>query len=280
MPVTKQQLARFADDQHAQLLFDTQPRYLAGPGDPRHVTHALSAAGWTNLSDLASSQVHLTSPDHRHHLALTPTPSTSATWWRIGTAPFSGPDNWHITFGGMAPVEIVAGLTDALIRPAPDDPPGIWHTLTAAGWTRTEDQPCTGTGRAVSPDQLMRVEQHTMDGRSYWRAEAAQHFESGRVEPIWHAFTDDRIPQHLLSGLATALTNPAPVIRRHFDHTGHPNVSQEHSSWTAKNVVEAHITRLDEIRAQAHTTRRRRKLSAQPASAVVRPSATPAARSR
>ena len=45
MPLSERQLAAFADKQAVQIPYSTSPRHLAGPGDARHVTHGLAAAG-------------------------------------------------------------------------------------------------------------------------------------------------------------------------------------------------------------------------------------------
>ncbi|MFF7337400.1 hypothetical protein ACFZAT_08660 [Streptomyces sp. NPDC008163] len=45
MPLTERLHAAFARTHATQLLHDTSPRHLAGPGDARHVTHGLAAAG-------------------------------------------------------------------------------------------------------------------------------------------------------------------------------------------------------------------------------------------
>ncbi|MEW2620873.1 DUF317 domain-containing protein [Streptomyces sp. NPDC048106] len=82
MPLSEQQLAPFADKHAWQIPFDTSPRHLAGPGDARHVTHGLAAAGWNAVSDPLSAEIVLRSPDLRHSLQFDPQSATSA-WWRL-----------------------------------------------------------------------------------------------------------------------------------------------------------------------------------------------------
>ncbi|MFK4222243.1 DUF317 domain-containing protein [Streptomyces sp. NPDC019890] len=275
--MTERQLAAFADDHRYKMQFDTSPRYLAGPGDARHVTHALSAAGWTNHSDPASPTVRLTSPDYQVRLQLDPQSSTSA-WWRLTSEPIDGP-GWCAEFGELVPAEILAGLTDALTSPAPDSVPGVWPVLAAAGWTCILHE--DGTGQALSPDQHLRVQRVRYgegDGSCIWRAEASG--TEAYELPIWHAWLRDTIPAHLLTGFAAALAGPEPVQRGMYDRTGHHSVTQERSTLTGEQVVAAHISRLDAVRARARTARRRQKLSAHASPAPARPVATPAARSR
>ncbi|MGW0015648.1 DUF317 domain-containing protein, partial [Streptomyces tendae] len=81
MPVSERQLAAFADQHAGQIPYDVSPRHLAGPGDARHVTHGLAAAGWNLTSDPLSAEILLRSPDHRYRLQFDPQSHTSA-WWR------------------------------------------------------------------------------------------------------------------------------------------------------------------------------------------------------
>ncbi|MCZ4103661.1 hypothetical protein O3W51_47220 [Streptomyces sp. H39-C1] len=57
--MSARQLAAFASTHAWQIPFDTSPRHLAGPGDARHVTHGLAAAGWTPTSDPLILQPHV-----------------------------------------------------------------------------------------------------------------------------------------------------------------------------------------------------------------------------
>jgi len=246
VPVTQRQLAAFADDHQYTIPINTSPRYWAGPGDARHITHALLAAGWTNHSDPAAPAVHLTSPDHHLDLRLDPAASTC---WRLTGEPPEGP-RWYASFGHMVPAEILAGLTDALIAPAPEDVPDLWHVLAAADWrcTRHDD----GTGHAVSPDQHVRLEHHKR--ADAWSAEVAREFGP----PVWSAWLQDTTPAHLLSGFATALADPKPLQRRSHDRCGHYMAVQEPSGLTEEHFVKAHMSRLKAVRAQARAALRTR----------------------
>ncbi|MGW5868243.1 DUF317 domain-containing protein [Streptomyces sp. NPDC055239] len=98
------QLAAFADQHAWQIPFDTSPRHLAGPGDARHVTHGLAAAGWKAVSDPLSAEIVLRSPDLRHRLQFDPQSATSA-WWRLRAEPTNQDPGWYAEFGERVPAE-------------------------------------------------------------------------------------------------------------------------------------------------------------------------------
>ncbi|WP_228447387.1 hypothetical protein [Streptomyces paludis] len=77
MPLSERQPASFAD-KHAGETVRHQPRHLAGPGDTRHVTHGLTAAGWSDVSD-PLAEIVTRSPDLRHRLQSAPQSGTSAS---------------------------------------------------------------------------------------------------------------------------------------------------------------------------------------------------------
>lgn len=81
-PCWWQQLDVFADD-HTGILDDIAPRYLAGPGDARHITHALAAAGWKVRSDPLAPVVDLVSPDLRYRLRHEPQTMAGGAVWRL-----------------------------------------------------------------------------------------------------------------------------------------------------------------------------------------------------
>ncbi|MGV9883009.1 hypothetical protein [Streptomyces sp. NPDC003006] len=72
-----------ANSPHDTIWFETEPRHLAGRGDPRHITQALRAAGWANRSDPDFPHVLLVSLDYRHTVVLEPDAEPSGAWWRI-----------------------------------------------------------------------------------------------------------------------------------------------------------------------------------------------------
>ncbi|WP_374778490.1 DUF317 domain-containing protein [Streptomyces sp. NBC_01310] len=133
LSIPDRHLARFAED-HDHLGSAVSPRHLAGPGDPRHITHVLRAAGWHTASDPLHPTVSLHSPDYSLRLTLTPKPGRPyRPWWRIRSP--HGPAHWSAEFSGATPVEIIAGLTDALVQPPPEHLRSPWDVLTSHGWS-------------------------------------------------------------------------------------------------------------------------------------------------
>ncbi|MFI7102739.1 DUF317 domain-containing protein [Streptomyces sp. NPDC050161] len=270
MPVRERQLAAYAERHATTTPLNTSPRYLAGPGDARHVTHALAEAGWTSPSDPLDPQIRMISPDRRLSLWYDPQTSTSA-WWRLrGTSPESG--YWYAAFGEMVPAEILAGFTDALIAlPPKDAPPGVWEQLAGTGWTCSHHD--DGTGQAVSPDDLLLVTQrHCADGsRAVWRVDA---FDGPHGRGLlWDAWLEDTAPAPAVAAFVTALIDPGPVLRGKFDRTG-AYVTQESSPFVPEQVVEAHVARLKSIRSKARAARRR-TLATTPAPTPAVPARSP-----
>ncbi|MFD9817499.1 DUF317 domain-containing protein [Streptomyces violascens] len=275
--MTRPYIPSKADDPSTRIWFDTSPRHLAGPGDPRHVTQALRAAGWKSYSDPDFPHVVLASSDYRHTLVLEPTPDSFASWWRIGTQGWT--DRWHASFGGNTPAEIIAGFTDALLLPTPEGEPDLWPTLQAAGWTYERDE--RGNERACHPDGITIMERSatlTNDWFS-WTAEVALPTGLGGHNRLWHAYFDDRTPRHLLAGFATALADPAPVSRGHYDVPHSHLVTQVEHGPQGEQLAAAHEARLKAIRSAALKARRSTAPSTRPAPI---PAAQPvsAARSR
>ncbi|MGW4229565.1 DUF317 domain-containing protein [Streptomyces sp. NPDC004980] len=275
--MTRPYIASKADDPWSRIWFDTTPRHLAGPGDPRHVTQALRAGGWKNFGDPDFPHVVLASPDYRHTLVLEPTPETYGSWWRISSTPWGG---WHASFGGNTPAEIIAGFTDALLHPPPKTEPDIWPVLHAAGWTYERDK--RGNEHARHPDGITTMERSaTLTSDHFaWTAEVALPTGLGGHNRLWHAYFDDRTPRHLLANFAAALTDPAPVSRGHYDVPHSHLVTQVERGAQGDQLAAAHDARLKAIRSAARKARRTSAPTTRPASAPGAEATTPAARSR
>lgn len=263
------------DDPRHTIWFETRPRYLAGGGDPRHITQALRAAGWKNHSDPDYPHVVLTSPDQRHTVALEPETSSYTAWWGIQAHGYQ--DGWYTQFGGNIPVEILAGLTDALLQPVPKTAPEIWVPLTEAGWSYERDE--RGNATAAHPDNILSVRRRAVEpGESiFWIVEATLPIGGGGHERIWHAYLDERMPPHLIAAFTRALALDEPVQRRYYDVPHFHLVTQERGPF-GEQLAAAHEARLKTVRTAARKARRT-ALSAQKPPA---PSTTPAvpARSR
>ncbi|QNA72118.1 DUF317 domain-containing protein [Streptomyces sp. So13.3] len=278
MPVSARQLATFASTHAWQIPFDTSPRHLAGPGDARHVTHGLAAAGWTPTSDPLSAEIVLRSPDLRHTLQFNPQSATSA-WWRLRAEPAGSEPGWFAEFGELVPAEVLAGITDALVAPARAEPSRPLSVLEGAGWL------IDGRGSAASDPPGCTVERRPESGRGTvpwrepervsWHIEVHDQPEVFVNGPrLWHAWFDGHTPEHLVTAFVAALADPAPLQRGMFDRTGH-GATQERSALTPQQVVDAHANRLATTRAQTRAARRR-----QSAALAARSTAAPAVRSR
>ncbi|MCZ0974368.1 DUF317 domain-containing protein [Streptomyces albulus] len=114
-------IATRADEPLNIIWHETHPRHLAGRGDPRRITQTLRAAGWKSHSAPDYPHVVLASPDLRHTVVLEPEAKPYQPWWRIRGD--SQGHRWYTDFDAHTPVEILAGLTDALIAPEPTTTP-------------------------------------------------------------------------------------------------------------------------------------------------------------
>ncbi|MFI7351999.1 DUF317 domain-containing protein [Streptomyces sp. NPDC049936] len=272
MPLSERQLAAFADKHAGQIPFDTGPRHLAGPGDARHVTHGLAAAGWATLSDSLGAEIVLRSPDGRYRLQFDPQSATSA-WWRLRAEGGDNEFGWYAEFGELVPAEVLAGFTDALLAPASPQP-DPWEPVARAGWQRDE------AGAAHSPDAMCHIERRPMSefrDRPSWHIEMRDASDARYPGPrIWHAFLDEDVPDHLAGAFLDALTDQSPLQRGMFDRTAHHSAVKESSPLRPQQVVEAHTARMKAIRAQIRNARRQQTA---PATRPVSASATqPAAR--
>ncbi|MBP5860582.1 DUF317 domain-containing protein [Streptomyces scabiei] len=272
MPLSERQLAAFADKHAGQIPFDTSPRHLAGPGDARHVTHGLAAAGWSAVSDPLSAEIVLRSPDRRHRLQFDPQSTTSA-WWRLWTEPTDTEPGWYAEFGELVPAEVLTGFTDALIAPPPQqqDP---WQPVNSAGWHRDSD------GTAHSPDSMCHIELRPLSEFSHgpsWHVETREPGHGQFRGPrIWHAYFDERTPARLVGSFLTALVDRSPLQRGMYGRTGHYSAVQKPSPLRPQQVVDAHTARIESLRSRARSARRQQtKPATAPAKAHT---AQPAAR--
>ncbi|MFI8105169.1 DUF317 domain-containing protein [Streptomyces sp. NPDC086023] len=265
MSISERQLAAFAAD-HNVYGSPVSPRYLAGPGDPRHVTHTLRSAGWTASSDPLRPALRMDSADHSLRLDINFAEHRSG--WRVSTD--FGRTYWSASFGTATPVEIVAGLTDALIRPEPKIPAlSVADILTARGWQHTTDE--AGTQTLLSPDGTAQAELRVSPsiGVTGWQFTAAsRHDEFGPRGLLWRADFRETTPPHLLAAFTAAVCHPAPVLRARFDYVSSPHVSVDEEFVIGDAMVAAHKQRL------AHARRHRpRPVHHTPGAAVPAPAA-------
>ncbi|WP_225797360.1 DUF317 domain-containing protein [Streptomyces aculeolatus] len=256
MPLTERLTAAFADTHAWQIPYDTSPRHLAGPGDPRHVTHGLAAAGWRTVSDRLGADIVLRSPDYRYRLQHTPAAQRTSRWWYLQADTTDTAPGWHANLSGLAPAEVIASLTDTLVNPTIADPPGIISTLESAGWHVSD--PAT----AASPDDMCRVELRDQEYHDtpHWHVETREprsgHYDGPR---IWNAWFSDYMPEYLVAAFVTALADPTPLQRAMFDSTVHYGAASTPSALTPEQVVAAHATRITSLHHAARTARRQKK---------------------
>ncbi|MFG3253296.1 DUF317 domain-containing protein [Streptomyces sp. NPDC048172] len=213
------------DDERRWREYHVTPRYLAGSGftgDPAFapVDH------WPHhdLDDETFCQLLITSPDGRIRLG----------WFGDDYDPVKitaaedavGPARWTARFNQNFPPEITAGFTTALVQDWDPDserflarPSIYWadsvEPLLDAGWERLRaSQP--STVELLAPDGQAGA---WIDTRGHGREEETVRLWAGppgyltRAEATFTAET----PDHLIAATATALNQPAPVVReRHM----------------------------------------------------------------
>ncbi|GCD41874.1 DUF317 domain-containing protein [Streptomyces paromomycinus] len=240
-----------ANEPANRIQFATTPPHLAGAGDFRHITQALRAAGWKNHSAPDYPHVILASPDYASSLVLEPGARSDALAWRLRG--HTDGRSWRAAFDGNLPVEILAGFTDALLHPAPSEPPETWTLLTQAGWTYERDD--QGSEQSVHPDGTVRVLRYADTDLRPWQAEATNpHGLGGRH--IWRAYIDQATPPHLTTGFLTALATDRPLQRGMGDVPHTHLVTQERTGPQAEQLIAAHRQRLADARNAARRIRR------------------------
>ncbi|MDX3750080.1 DUF317 domain-containing protein, partial [Streptomyces sp. AK08-02] len=181
-----------------------------------------------------------------------PSFNPSGTWWRITVNPPNS-HSWYASFTQQVPAEILAGLTDTLLTPAPADPPDPWDLFRTAGWSVTQSE--NGTGfEARSLDRRAVVEysrpyDDEISSSFSWRirtreypADAAESAFDGR--PVWSGWLDGHAPAQAIAGFVAALTSAEPLLRGWGRHNWHHDVQHERTSRTGTDVADAHQQRL------------------------------------
>ncbi|AKN73731.1 hypothetical protein QR97_31930 [Streptomyces sp. PBH53] len=189
--------------EQAEQHYLVEPRALAGGGDIRHVSEFLRACGWRDTSK-KSGPLAMESPDRTVRLSYDP--YTQPGGWMIRSTARGRQPEWWAVIGRQAPVEIIAGLTDALTRPRSAHAPNVWVPLEEQRWhTRFEGRHYTAT----SPDgsAWMHFRQDA-DGNALWWSGARDEQGNG-----WTAQFAPSTPMHLVQAFSTALASPEPVMR-------------------------------------------------------------------
>ncbi|WP_165983939.1 DUF317 domain-containing protein [Streptomyces sp. YIM 98790] len=237
----------------------TTPGYLAGAGDPRYVTEALRAAGWSAHQAPGVPHVLMASPTWATRLLLEPDPQhiPSSSWWRLQ----HGDDTtgWSASFGGHTPVEILGAVTDALLLPAPDPQPdagrAVWQVLEGNGWAVGIRD---GDRWATSPDHLAHLAHRSLGEEGdhfYWMAEVCQGRADGPT--VWRAHFNGSMPVHLIGAFADAFSSAEPLYRPQYGTPVYSHqVTQVPAALTGETLAARYEQRLSDARAQARAARR------------------------
>ncbi|WP_327370587.1 DUF317 domain-containing protein [Streptomyces sp. NBC_01217] len=199
----KKQWQGWGPGEQAEQHYLVQPRALAGGGDVRHVSEFLRASGWRDKSK-SGGPLFMESPDRTVRVAYDPYVFPGG-WTIHGRA--DGPNGeWSAHLGRQTPVEIVAGLTDALTRPRSAHAPNVWAPLQEQNWhTHFEGEHYMAT----SPDGTAWMQYHQgADGSAMWWTGAKDKQGNG-----WTANFTPNTPMHLVQAFSTELAGPDPVMR-------------------------------------------------------------------
>ncbi|PKT72325.1 hypothetical protein CW362_14650 [Streptomyces populi] len=199
----KKQWQGWGPGEQAEQHYLVQPRALAGGGDIRHVSEFLRASGWQDRSK-KDGPLLMESPDRTVRIAYDPYVLPGG--WTIHGQADGLNDKWSAYLGRQTPVEIVAGLTDALNRPRSAHAPNVWAPLEEQKWhTRFEGQDYTAT----SPDGTTWMQyQQGPDGGVMWWTGAKDRQGNG-----WTANFTPNTPIHLVQAFSAELASPDPVMR-------------------------------------------------------------------
>ncbi|WP_433892565.1 DUF317 domain-containing protein [Streptomyces sp. CA-111067] len=218
-----------------------RPRHLAGGGDLTHITAHLAGAGWKNRTDKSGSPLSFESPDKSVRVGYHS--DTSPPMWVISGTP-SGWPAWNATLGAAVPVEILAGLTDALAASRPTHAPDVLGQATARGW-----KPGTGEHPGVDhPDGTATLHYRRDGDTPIWWATAQTPAAGGHSVPLWTAGFSEHTPLHAVEGFAAALADPQPVLRP----PGRiPFASAPHAAATAYAVLPSQLAAWRQARTAA-----------------------------
>ncbi|WP_408058269.1 DUF317 domain-containing protein [Streptomyces tauricus] len=179
------------------------PRALAGGGDIRHVSEFLRASGWRDQSQ-RHGPLLMESPDRTVRLSYDPYVMPGG--WTISGAAHGHQAAWNAVLGSQTPVEIIAGLTDALTQPVSAHAPTAWAPLKQQRWSIARRG---GQLTAESPDGTSWMQFHEDPPASpVWWSGAGDQQGNG-----WTATFTATTPLHLVQAFTTALASPEPVMR-------------------------------------------------------------------
>ncbi|WP_435124600.1 DUF317 domain-containing protein [Actinacidiphila sp. bgisy144] len=194
--------ATWAPREQPEQHYLVEPRHLAGGGDLRHVSEYLRASGWKDRSK-SGGPIVFDSPDKTVRIGYDP--FTQPGGWTISGRATASQEAWHATFSRATPVEIVAGLTDALTRPRSAHAPNVWAPLLEQEWQTEHGQHFTA--RSPQGDAFVRFHQPAAGQAHWWAGARTEH------GPMWEAVLTSTAPMRLVEAFSTALADPQPVLR-------------------------------------------------------------------
>jgi Domain of unknown function (DUF317) len=199
----KKKWQSWGSDEQAEQHYLIQPRALAGGGDVRHVSEFLRASGWRDKSKKGGPLL-VENPDRTVRVAYDPYVLPGG--WTIHSRADGLQGEWSAHLGQQTPVEIVAGLTDALTRPRSAHAPSVWAPLEEQNWhTRFEGRNYTAT----SPDGTAWMQyRQSPGGAAMWWTGAKDRQGNG-----WTASFTPNTPMHLVQAFSAELASPDPVMR-------------------------------------------------------------------
>ncbi|MFI5804366.1 DUF317 domain-containing protein [Streptomyces sp. NPDC051561] len=193
-----------AANEQPQQHYLVEPRHLAGTGDVRYLTEYLRIVGWKNRSK-AGGPLVLTSPDRNIRLGFDPYANPAG--WSVSSRATKTQPAWQATLTTHVPVEIIAGLTDALAQPQARTAhaPNVWEPLAAQNWSTAQGKHFTAT----SPDQTAMVQYHQSgpDTAHWWAAARTEHGQ------VWDVIFSQHTPMHLVQSFTASLAAPYPLMR-------------------------------------------------------------------
>ncbi|MGW4441927.1 DUF317 domain-containing protein [Streptomyces sp. NPDC004682] len=264
----KKQYQGWETDEQAEQHYLVQPRALAGGGDLRHVSEFLRASGWRDVSK-AVGPLAMESPDRT--VRLTYDPHVLPGGWTVRGAASGQDDDWWAHLGRQTPVEIVAGLTDALTRPRSAHAPNVWAPLAEQSWYAGFE------GRhyvAASPDGTAWMQyRQSPDGEAMWWSGAKDQQGNG-----WTARFASSTPMHLVAAFSAELASPEPVMRP----LGRVPLSTQIRTWSV-SVLPSQLSAWQQARitaARAATWARTNARKTRPRNAVPHQSSVGGARAR
>lgn len=239
----RQRHPRWGPAEMPQQHYLVRPRHLAGGGSLTHISAYLTGAGWKNRTPKSGSPLLLESPDKSVRVGYNA--HTSPPMWIISGTPPGRPP-WHATLGAAAPVEILAGLTDALAAPRPDHAPDVLGQATACGW-----KPAKGKHPgAAHPDGTASLQYRRDGDTAMWWATAQAPGIGGHSVPLWSASFSEHTPLHAVEGFAAALADPQPVLRPpgqipfasapHAAITTYPVLPSQLAAWRQSRTAAGH----------------------------------------